>query len=166
MGGTGTGNSRNILMSTSDKARELIDEVTACISADRQQLLPLVVDVEAMCILCIGDNIDNHQVNSTLVAASPNRYHKIPTRGHLEKMEHVNGFIAVYFPDERYLHDQAIAAADKAMSVDDWRNLLGDQHRAVIAFNEYMHDFYRIVAHMIVHGTPRPRIGLLGHRRV
>lgn len=146
-----------------DGADHLVDEIVSRMRGLGDAHGDAVVDSLEHRILIIGDGPRDTHVPSGEVASSPARYNRIPTRDRIESREHITAFIHDYIPNESYLFDQAEGALKRAKSAVEWRKALGDNHRAVQAFNAYMDDFYHVVARMLLHGAKRPQVGMLSH---
>jgi hypothetical protein len=153
-------------MSLSEQRDQLADQVIACLLGTSHTPLPAVVDIKELQILSVGHGSAETHVLAETVTAYPDRYSPIPMRERIETLEHVEAFIHDYAPPEPYLFDQAEQARKGAASVAAWRMSLGEHHRVVKAFDEYMRGFYHIIARMLMHGSHRPHIGILGHQKL
>jgi hypothetical protein len=126
-----------------------------------------VIDRHQLRILAVGNGPSETHIAWSDVQHDSERYGPIPGRDRVESMEHIEAFIEdEYAPKETDIYRQAFDAFQDAATPADWRHLLGQNHHAVRAFDAYIRDFHMVVARLLMHGSSRPRVGMLGTDRI
>jgi hypothetical protein len=153
---------------TAAQRSHLVDQI---VQVMREQLIDrpciAVIDRRNLRILAVGDGPPGTHVAWDEVVQNFERYSPIPGRDRIETLEHIEAFIEdEYAPDETAIYRQAFDAFQDAATPAEWRHLLGHDHDAVRAFDAYIRDFHIVVARMLMHGSRRPRVGMLGTDRI
>lgn len=126
-----------------------------------------VIDRRMLRVLAVGDGPVETHIAWDEAHRDPERYAPIPGRDRVENMAHIEAFIEdEYAPQETTTYRQAFDAFQDASTPADWRHLLGHDHDAVHSFDAYIRDFHVVVARMLMHGSQRPRVGMLGTDRI
>lgn len=146
----------------------LVESIVACMRQPRDGPDHVgVIDRRSLRLLAVGDGDADTHIRWCDALRDPERYAPVPSRDRVETIEHVGAFIEdEYAPAETAVYRQAFDALQDAGSAADWRNLLGVEHDAVMAFDRYIKDFHIVVARMLMHGSSRPRVGMLGTDRI
>lgn len=146
----------------------LVDQIVQAMreqQADRS--CTAVIDRRDLRILAVGEGPTDTHIAWAEACRDPERYAPIPGRDRVETMEHIEAFIEdEYAPEETAIYRQAFDSFQDAATPADWRHLLGLNHDAVRAFDAYIRDFHIVVARMLMHGSRRPRVGMLGTDRI
>lgn len=147
---------------------DLVDQIVQVMReqhADRP--CTAVIDRREVRILAVGAGPPGTHIAWDEVVRDPERYAPIPGRDRVETMEHIEAFIEdEYAPADTAIYRQAFDAFQDAATPADWRHLLGEGHEAIRAFDAYIRDFHVVVARLLMHGSRRPRVGLLGTDRI
>lgn len=126
-----------------------------------------VIDRREQRVLVVGGGPVGTHIAWEDAVRDSERYAPIPGRDRIETMEHIAAFIEdEYAPQETAIYRQAFDAFQDAATPADWRHLLGPEHDAVRAFDAYIRDFHVVVARLLMHGSRRPRVGVLGTDRI
>ena len=126
-----------------------------------------VIDRRLLRILAVGDGPPGTHIAWDDANRDLERYGPVPGRDRVETLEHIEAFIEdEYAPEETAIYRQAFDAFQDAATPADWRHLLGQDHDAVRAFDAYIRDFHIVVARMLMHGSRRPQVGMLGTDRI
>lgn len=153
---------------TAAQRSQLVDQIVQAMreqQADRP--CTAVIDRRDLQILVVGDGSSGTHIAWDEVIRDPERYAPIPGRDRVETMEHIEAFIEdEYAPEETAVYRQAFDAFQDAATPADWRHLLGHDHDAVRAFDAYVRDFHVVIARLLMHGSRRPRVGMLGTDRI
>ncbi len=146
----------------------LVESIVACMRQPRDGPDPAaVIDRRELRLLAVGDGDTDTHIRWCDALRDPERYAPVPSRDLVETIEQVGAFIEdEYAPTETDVYRQAFDALQDADSAADWRNLLGVGHDAVLGFDRYIRDFHSVVARMLMHGSSRPHVGMLGTDRI
>ncbi|MBN8523737.1 MAG: hypothetical protein J0M02_00035 [Planctomycetes bacterium] len=126
-----------------------------------------VIDRRDQRILAVGAGPPGTHIAWEEALRDPERFGPIPGRDRIETMEHIEAFIDdEYAPADTAIYRQAFDAFQDAATPADWRHLLGYDHDAVRAFDVYVRDFHIVIARLLMHGSRRPRVGMLGTDRI
>lgn len=146
----------------------LVDQIVQAMreqQADRP--CTAVIDRRDQRILAVGAGPSGTHIAWDEVVRDPEHYAPIPGRDRVETMEHIEAFIEdEYAPADTAIYRQAFDAFQDAATPADWRHLLGYDHDAVRAFDAYVRDFHIVIARLLMHGSRRPRVGMLGTDRI
>lgn len=153
---------------TSAQHSQLVEQIVLFMRQQRgDQPCAAVIDRRLLRTLAVGEGPADSHIAWDEACRDRERYAPIPSRDRIETMEHIGAFIEdEYALDETETYRQAFDALMEAGTTADWRHLLGHDHDAVHAFDAYIRDFHVVVARMLMHGSQRLRVGVLGTDRI